>query len=117
MLSRSTGTNASVTPELAREIVRELDVESHEVAGLVDERERQRVRQVADPQHAAGRMVSSGGRVVGGAGDGVRRQRRLDRSLEQLHRRQHRVFRVGRRQRGGKQHARAADDGDDERQR
>ena len=100
--------------ELAREAVRELDVEAHEVSGLVEEGERQRVGQVPDAQHLAGldgleRRQARRGRRRRRAG-----HRGLDLFMEQVHGRQHAVLRVLLRRGIGKQHARATDDQDNQ---
>ena len=51
--------NSSRTPSSLREPVRQLDVEAHEIPLLVEERVRQRVGHVADPQQAAARANAS----------------------------------------------------------
>ena len=95
--------------------MRELDVEADQVSGLIEEREGQRVGQVADAQHLA--RVDGLERRQGR--DGCRRRRarhgRVDRFVQQMHRRQHLVLRVLLGQSGRKEHARAAEDHDHER--
>ena len=78
----------------ARQPVRELDVEAHEVAALIEEGERQRVGQVPDAQHLALFDRLERRQVRGGCRGRRARDRGVDRLVKELHRRQHLVLRI-----------------------
>ena len=99
--------------ELSREPMGELHVEAHEIPVRVEERERQRVGQVADAQHTP---------LANALEDRARLRRprrrcapvhgRLGRLVQQLHPGQDLVTRVNRPQDAGKQRARSPDHDD-----